>query len=165
MVGAEMEGDKEARAERRRDVGWRVCEAEGWHGGKGSWGPSPASFAPVLPSERKRAGGAPSSLSPGDLSAAIQKTGILLGAPPCSLLIPGKPGLWLSPPQHSPRAAGTLWGLPPCPGVTAGEELLVAQGTIPIFTWIIRKERNVAFFFLVRINKGMESQSSLKSWL
>lgn len=131
MVGAEMEGDKEARAERRREAGWRVHEAEGWHGGKGSWG---SSFAPLLPSDGKRAGGAPSSLSPGDLSAASQKTGILLGAQPCSLLIPGKPGPWVSPAQHSPQAAGTLWGLPPCPGVTAGEELLVAQGTvIPIF--------------------------------
>lgn len=28
MVGAEMEGYKEAGAERRREVGWRVYEAE-----------------------------------------------------------------------------------------------------------------------------------------
>lgn len=62
--------------------------------------------------------------------------------PLCSLPTPGKPHPWVSPPQHSPWAAGTqlsgLWLL----------LLGSPQGAIiPIFSWLIRKGRNVAFFF------------------
>lgn len=129
-MGAEME--EEARAERRREVGWRVHEAGGWHRGKGSWGPSPVSLAPVPASEGKRAGGAPSSLSPADLSAASQKS----CREPIHLLPPAP-----SPSQeslargchHPSTAHPALQALAPCPGVTAGEELLVAQGaSIPL---------------------------------
>lgn len=53
MVGAEMEGEEEERAERRTEVGWRVHEAEGWHRARGPGEPSLPALLLSLPLREK----------------------------------------------------------------------------------------------------------------
>lgn len=84
--GGSRNGRRGRGKSREENRGWlESARGRGVAQSEGSSGAIPASFAPVSPSEGKRTGGASSSLSPGDPSAASPKTRILLGAQPCSL--------------------------------------------------------------------------------
>lgn len=142
MVGAEMEGEEEARAERRREKGgWlESAGAEGWHRGR-----DPASSAPVPPSEGKT------------WSSTLLAEGRKWGScwEPSPAPSPSQERL-VHGCHHLSTAPLALCGLAPCPGVTAA-------GTRCNHSYFPSSEREeMLLFFPAKVNKGMGSQSSLK---
>lgn len=141
------------------------CMRQRWHRGKGSWGPRPVSSAPVPPCQGSRAGGAPSSHSSGDLSAASQETRILLGDQPCSWPI-SFPLLQESLDHgcHPLSTAHRQQGLLGSGSLSWGHCWIgAADGTRLNRSYVLlAHQKRKKCCFLSCKDKGMKSQSSLK---